>query len=75
MEMIKLGKVSKTGIVGLIENTSLDRKDRVFSLFEEIVIGKRRPTCQYSGRPPGPRGFLFYSILCFRSLCLGCELP
>ena len=32
MEMIKLGKLSKTGIIGLIEDISLDRKARVFML-------------------------------------------
>jgi hypothetical protein len=35
MEMIKLGKLSKTGIIGLIEDISLDRKARVFSLFRD----------------------------------------
>ena len=40
MEMIKLGKLSKTGIIGLIEDISLDRKARVFSKNEMVRWGR-----------------------------------
>ena len=40
MEMIKLGKLSKTGIIGLIEGISLDRKARVFSKNEMVRWGR-----------------------------------